>query len=57
MKIKNTIVIVKLENNNCHQVILTKTQEALLLEFIDQLHSKSIKLNEEKLTTIDLYNV
>lgn len=57
MNIKNTIVIVKLDNDNCHQVMLTKIQEDFVVDFIAQLHNYSIKLNEDILTTVELYNV
>jgi hypothetical protein len=54
MKIKSTVVIVKLDNGDCHQVMLTKSQQDLVVDLIAQLHNYSIKLNEDILTTIDL---
>lgn len=54
MKIKSTVVIVKLDNDDCHQVMLTKSDEGYILNLIEQLHNKSIKLNEVKLTTLDI---
>ena len=54
MKIKSIIVIVKLDNDDCHQVMLTKSDEGYILNLIEQLHNKCIKLNESKLTTLDI---
>lgn len=54
MKIKGIVVIIKLDNDNCHQVMLTKSDEDYVLNLIEQLHNKSIKLNETKLITLDI---
>jgi hypothetical protein len=54
MKIKGIVAIVKLDNDDCHQVMLTKSDEGYILNLIEQLHNKSIKLNETKLTTLDI---
>jgi hypothetical protein len=54
MKIESTVVIVKLNNGNCHQIMLTKSQQDFVVDVIAQLHNYSIKLNEDILTTIDL---
>jgi hypothetical protein len=54
MKIKNIIVIVKLDNDDIHQVMMTKSDEGYVLNLIEQLHNKSIKLNEVKLTALDI---
>jgi hypothetical protein len=54
MKIKGIVVIVKLDNDDCHQVMLTKSDEGYILNLIEQLHNKCIKLNESKLTTLDI---
>lgn len=54
MKIKGIVVIIKLDNDNCHQVMLTKSDEGYVLNLIEQLHNKSIKLNETKLITLDI---
>jgi hypothetical protein len=54
MKIKDIVVIVKLDNDDCHQLMLSKSDEGYVLNLIEQLHNKSIKLNETKLTTLGI---
>lgn len=54
MKIKGIVAIVKLDNDDCHQVMLTKSDEGYVLNLIEQLHNKSIKLNKVKLTVLDI---
>lgn len=54
MKIKDIVVIVKLDSGDCHQIMLTKSDEDYVLNLIEQLHNKSIKLNEVKLTVLDI---
>ena len=54
MKIKGIVAIVKLDNDDCYQVMLTKSDEGYVLNLIEQLHNKSIKLNKVKLTVLDI---
>lgn len=55
-KIKEIIVLAKLENGDIHQVLLTHDEARIILNVIPQITShKTIVLDEEKLEGVTFY--